>query len=258
MSDLSEMDSLSIHTNSQDPNLESLLAKPTLLENLVGMLDERYTDNVRWKEAWGKIVWGPIMQKTTNHIEKILNSSPLLTREVLTKIYTQWHELCELEFDYIDLLKGGIRWFREFNDATVSILNLPIDVNNTGDFIYMVQFIDTLKKEQWDSGMVDEDEIIALFKKSLPTIPQATIDTARDIWKKEMKSGVRDIESDYPDDFFKNTDPGGYYPDLDYLMFFAERGSEDEEIKKWAERFRAYYNWIKRIKTNMDDNNTLY
>jgi hypothetical protein len=41
-------------------------------------------------------------------------------------------------------------------------------------------------------------------------------------------------------------------------MFFAERGSEDEEIKKWAERFRAYYNWIKRIKTNMDDNNTLY
>lgn len=51
MSDLSEMNSLSIHTNSQDPNLESLLAKPTPLENLVGMLDERYTDNVRWKEA---------------------------------------------------------------------------------------------------------------------------------------------------------------------------------------------------------------
>lgn len=219
----------------------ALIIKDTLLETYVTRLQSSTVGSkMPWQEAWARYLW-TILPWTAKHMERISNNFPTFSQEVFNKIYEQWFLLSQLEFDYIQIMQEGLPWFKEFCEVTEKILKVPIDIRNTWDIINMLNFIYYRKNATELAPVVDE--IMEFFDKRLPLITDEDITAAENAWIEKMSTG-HDLESDNPDMFFREKDPDGYYPDLEYLFFFAvDCGSKNPKIIEWANRFRNYKYW---------------
>lgn len=219
----------------------ALLIKDTPLETFVTHLQGSTVESkIPWQEAWARYLW-TILPWTAKHMESISKNFSTFSQEVFNKIYEQWFLLSQLEFDYIKIMQEGLPWFKEFCEVTEKILKVPIDIKNTRDIINMLNFIYYRKKETELAPI--RDEIMEFFDQRLPLITNEDINAAENAWIEKMSTG-HDLESNDPEEFFREKDPDGYYPDLEYLFFFAEDcGSTNPIIIEWANRFRNYKYW---------------